>query len=423
MLTATENVLQENLSQLKQASTVYLAFSGGMDSTVLFDLLLKNQIQFKALHVNHQLSDNAEEWQYHCEHWAQQHAVEITVYKVKVENRGEGLEDAARQARYHVFEQCLQKQDILLTAHHANDQSETLLFRMFRGSGLTGLLGIKKERKLGLGNMLRPMLGLSRKQIEEYAQRENLQWINDESNSDVNFDRNFIRQKLIPLISTRWPRADQQIARCAEFLNEEKALLNEYASQDLKTCDVQKARLGESLSLSVLCTLSPLRQKHVLRYWLESQGLALPSEPQLRQIEKIITARQDAKPEVKTRHWIFRRFADRLYLHPPENSNSVLVARDWHSETPLQFEDGSCLICIAGEATHFNIRFRQGGEKCRPANRMHSQSLKKLLQEYKLEPWWRDQVPLIYKGATLVAVGDLFVCEGAESWSFAWKLH
>ena len=412
-------VLQDKLPQLKSARKVFLAFSGGLDSTVLFQLLVQARISFTAIHINHQLSANADAWQQFCEQLAKEHSVPLLVYKVKVENQGRGLEDAARAARFSIFDRSLEKGDVLLTAHHADDQAETFLFRLMRGAGLKGLAAIQSERELGKGTILRPLLHVPRGRIQAYAEQYNLHWVEDESNQHEEFDRNYIRKQLLPVLRHRWPSAVSQITSTAELISKDSDLLREFAAMDYQRCSPQIERQGESLRIDILEGFSQARVHNVLRYWLYRQGYTAASTNQLPQIEGLLHARLDAAPEVLTKNWCFRRFGRRVYLLPPPTARRI-QSRVWDTRETITFENGASLSLIHGAQTRFSVKVREGGERCRPFGRDHSQALKKLLQEYHLEPWWRDVVPLVFLGDKLVAVGDLFVCEPDVGYRFKW---
>lgn len=420
-MNAVTGVLQDKLPQLKRAAKVYLAYSGGLDSSVLFHALLDARVPFCAVHVNHQLSAKAGNWQEFCEREAQQHRVPIKVYKITVEKQGRGLEDAARNARYKIFEDLLGKNEILLSAHHANDQAETFLYRLVRGSGLTGLSAMAECRRLGKGQLLRPLLRLSRDKIQAYADAQKLQWVEDESNQNTEFDRNFIRADLLPVILQRWPSALTNIANSASLAAKETALLREYAALDYQICKPQRERQGESLDIDLLQTISEARRHNILRYWLRHLGYGSLGLKQLEGAREIIEARVDAVPELIATRWCLRRYGKRLYLLPPQK-DAMPEALAWDARTPAVLSDGARFSLLEGAPLDFELRFREGGERCQPIERQHSQTLKKLLQEYRLEPWWRDQVPLVYYQRELFAVGDLFVCEAGQGYRFGWQL-
>ncbi|WP_075186788.1 tRNA lysidine(34) synthetase TilS [Teredinibacter haidensis] len=421
--------LEHLKAQLGSARHLWVGYSGGLDSTVLLQQLV--QLGFKnltALHVHHQLSGHADSWAEHCRKQAEQWACDFKSVRVSVDLQGRGLEQAARDARYRVFNTLAQAGDIVLTAHHAGDQAETFLFRLLRGAGLKGLAGVPKQRPLDARDknsalLLRPFLTMHRSAILSYAQDKQLRWIEDDSNSNTDLDRNYLRHKLVPVMEQRWPNAVARIEASADLLQQSGRLLDEYLAEDLNVCDLRPERLGCSLSLDKFTGFSWLRQKHLLRYWLVQNHYLLPGQQQLEQIQYLISAADDANPEVS---WggsstagspgcSFYRFQLRLYLLP-RMQKAGKNTFSWNGESICGLGGG---FVLGGEkaafglaAGDYEIRFRSGGERCRPEGRDKSQTLKKLLQEYRLEPWLRDRVPLIYHENMLVAVGDLWLCKG-----------
>ncbi|MBX2859226.1 MAG: tRNA lysidine(34) synthetase TilS [Cellvibrionaceae bacterium] len=419
--------------KLRDARTVWLGYSGGLDSTVLLYLMNRVGCKVKALHVNHQLSMNANFWEQHCRRFAQSMGLEFVAERVKVFAQGSGLESAARDKRYQVFDQYVGQDDVLLLAHHADDQLETLIYRIMRGTGLKGLAGIVAQRPLrscalDSGRLLRPLLPVSRRAILEYARDHKLDWVSDESNAQTTFDRNYIRSKVVPHLAQRWPDAAEQAASTAHLVASSIALLNEYAAADLAACDQRVERMGESLCLQQLMSYSQARKRHVLRCWVEHCGFSMPSQAQLMQLDLLISAKDDAQPELQWGQCVFHRFQGRLYMHSPipEQSKRALA---WRGEGEIDLPLGKLKLRGQGRGLKpgsYAIQFRQVGERCKPAGRAHSQTLKKLFQEYKLEPWLRDYVPILYLQGEIAAVGDLFICEGFvcdQGWQQSWLIE
>lgn len=422
MASAPQALLIESSAELADAQRIFIAYSGGLDSTVLLHAAAAQlpSRDVRAVHINHQLSPNSDQWQRHCQAVCTLLGVPLVAFTVAVNDAGDGLEQAARRARYQCFGQLLRVGDVLLLAHHLDDQAETLLFRLLRGSGPKGLAGMPASRPLGAGRLLRPLLNFTRQQLENYAKAHGLAWVEDESNASQRFDRNYLRHRLLPLVAERWPDYRARLLRTAEQCRNGDLVLQECAQQDLKAVDVRPERVGTSLCLRHFRALSEARQKNLLRFWIESMALPIPGhKPIAALLSDVIPAKVDATPSVVWAGGEIRRFQQRLYLLPPmpEVAPSGLVpAAALDSE--IQLPDGGSLgLRVAtGEGVRWQvgdnaeIRFRQGGERCRPTGRQHSTSLKKLLQEYRLEPWLRDRVPLLYINGSLAAVGDLFVC-------------
>lgn len=411
--------------QLEEAPQVLVGLSGGLDSTVLLSLVcdLVAAEKVVAVHINHGLSPNADSWQEHCAQFCQFLGVHLHSEKVSVIESGDGLESAARDARYKVFEKLLVAGGILLLGHHADDQVETVLYRLLRGSGCKGLAGIPVTRPLAGGSLLRPLLSWPRAALKSYAKAKELRWIEDESNQQLQFDRNYLRHRVVPALAERWPDYVQGISRSALHSNEADQLAESVARADLDSLDCRQERAGWSLCLEKFKQLELLRQRNLLRYWPDLQGLPALSQSFIEEIlNSLIAAREDSEPRVIRGNIQFCRYRDRLYLL--KLSGRPKVADDvhlyWHSEEQLVLPDGSCLsaetVCGGGlrvdDVSSLSLRFRQGGERCQPTGRDRSSSLKKLLQEYALEPWWRDRIPLFYVEEQLVAVGDLWVCQG-----------
>lgn len=401
----TPEQLRTYLPAITSPSAIWwIGFSGGLDSTVLLHALVQLQlpVQLRALHINHQISPNADAWQIQCADFCARYSVPFHAEKVRVENTGKGIEDAARVARYSVFEKNLAPGDCLLTAHHANDQAETLLLRLMRGTGPRGLAAMAAERALGAGLLARPLLHFTRTGLEAYAQVHQLSWVDDESNLDDDYDRNFLRNHVMPLLHSRWPEFKRKWQQTAELCAQQEMVIEEMAREDLVRAAPLAERVGQSIELDALLGLSPARKQNVLRYWLRLINHTTPEQLHWRQIEQqIFGGREDAQTRVSWGNVALHTYRERLYALPLQLP-----------ELELQFElrVGDVKPRLKTNLPDLHIRYRAGSERCKPVGRAHSQTLKKLLQEYELEPWLRDKVPLIFSGDDLVAVGDLWVC-------------
>lgn len=407
---------QGNGAQANGPQGYWVALSGGLDSMVLAHLAKTYLPNVRLLHINHGLSPFADQWQQQVERWAAGQNLPCHSRRVEVVRQGESLEAAARKARYAAFEAVLGPGDALLCGHHLNDQAETFFLRLLRGSGLAGLTGMAPVRPLAAGVLLRPLLGLERGQLLAYANTHGLTWVEDESNSDERFERNWLRHSLFPLINSRWPQAATQVANTSERLREEHQLLQEYLACDLAACNPRPERLGHSLDLTCLLQGSASRRNSLLRLWFSQLHLLPPSQAVLAQMELLINSRLDSEACVNWGQWQLRRFAGRLYVMPQLNPIDVHWQVRWHSKTPLLLPNGSSFSAQPHEVGlapgEYTLRLRQGGERSHPEQRAHSQTLKKLLQEMGVEPWLRNQLPLVYQGEQLVAVGDLWIERG-----------
>ena len=292
----------------------WLAYSGGLDSTVLLALLAQMRTEgrvippIKALHINHGLSTNADNWQTHCQQQCETLDIPFEVVTVTVDRHsGKGLEAAARQARYQAFEKQLGEGELLLMAHHLDDQLETFFLRLLRGSGIEGLVAMPAIRKLGRGQLQRPLLGYSREELEHIADELKLSWIEDESNQNTDFDRNYLRHTVLPLLEKRWPAYRQSLSQSIAHLSESKSLLSDF-NTSLSSSAPAVSRRGEPmLALNKLLSQDQLSLN--IRLWLQAQHVLLPRREQLWEfIAQLSNSAQDTQPELLGQGYIIRRF-------------------------------------------------------------------------------------------------------------------
>lgn len=411
---------------LGSVSRLLVGFSGGVDSMVLLELARQwswqSGLPLLAIHVNHQLSPNASAWQRHCEALCLAWGVPLQVQRVNVLNEGQGLEAAARIARYSAYARIASEQDLLLLGHHRDDQLETVLLRLLRGSGVRGLRGMSVSPQVHGIRILRPLLPFSKAELMAFARAKGWSWVEDESNASNVFDRNYLRNEVLPLVARRWPQYATAITRSAQHCSEAQALLDERAQEDLIP------RLQDDGGLLLTCdnmpALSPARKRNLLRYWLSSQGFPLPSEALLEQIlQTVLSAADDANPIVSWAGVDVRRYRRALYalkpLLPPKREQYPLTTL---TSQAVPF-GGELLIASAGDGVAVNagrlrtdplsLRLREGGEICKLHGRP-SRPLKKILQESHLPPWWRERLPLLYLGETLAVIPGIGVCEGFQ---------
>ncbi|HSP01681.1 MAG TPA: tRNA lysidine(34) synthetase TilS, partial [Thioalkalivibrio sp.] len=257
------------LQTLPPASRLVVAFSGGLDSHVLLHALAalcgEGFYELHAIHIHHGLNSQADAWADHCARVCRDLDVGLEVIAVNARAaRGESPEAAARAARYQALASCMKEGDGLLTAHHRRDQAETLLLQLLRGAGSAGLAAMPRWQPLGSGWHGRPLLDVSREAIEDYARERDLHWIEDNSNLDARFDRNLLRQQVMPLLRARWQGVDETLARAAAHQAEGLGLLGDLARQDLEQI---RGELPGTLSVSELTGLRPARIRNVLRFW------------------------------------------------------------------------------------------------------------------------------------------------------------
>ncbi|MBH3307867.1 tRNA lysidine(34) synthetase TilS [Pseudomonas mosselii] len=403
-----------NLTPWLNAPAWYVAFSGGLDSTVLLHQLAdytRNHPAppLRAIHVHHGLQAAADAWPDHCRAVCAALGVELDVLPVQVAP-GASLEQAARNARYDAFEKRLGLGEVLFTGQHRDDQAETLLFRLLRGAGLRGLSAMPQQRPLGQGSLVRPLLGLSRQQLQTYADMHGLVWVDDPSNSDTAFARNFLRGEVFPILRQRWPQAEANLARSAEHLGEAMGLLDELAASDLAiACDNAPLPWLElySLSLEVLAAMSPARQRNALQFWL-SQRTRLPDSRHWAGWNDLRDAAADACPVWRLTDGELHRSHGRIWWLDGVWLAAVSGNYPWlDSGQPLRLPgNGSVRLMSAPLGEGLHIRYRQGGEIMQLPGRGR-RDLKRLLNELQVPHFVRPRLPLLYRGEQLLAVANL----------------
>lgn len=414
----------------------WLAFSGGLDSQVLLHLLWRLREEahaaktpfpaLYAIHINHQLQLPASEWVAHCQRQCDAYAIPLVVRVVDVADVGRGVEAAARDARYHEFAEVLAGGDVLFLAHHLDDQAETLLLRLLRGAGVTGLAAMPSNRRLGAGELFRPLMGVARSSLEAYAEEYQLSWVEDPSNTDTHYRRNFLRQRIMPLLAEHWPDYRAGFGRAARLQADAAQLLDEYIGADLLALIDDNA----SLDLRSLAKLSEIRQRAILRQFIiQGSGLALSSAQLDTIVRQFSAARSDSRPEFRLAGGgVLRAYRQRLFCERVLQG-LALQEREWRIERRMVIAGVGCLSAEPeGDFMPrgpLQIRFRKGGERCHLVGESHSRSLKKLLQEWKIPPWQRETLPLIYCNGELAAIAGLAICEGyrAQLGESGWNLN
>ncbi|MBU0656683.1 MAG: tRNA lysidine(34) synthetase TilS [Gammaproteobacteria bacterium] len=399
-------------------ATAYLiAFSGGLDSHVLLHSAAQLRavhphLNLRAVHVDHGLQTPSVGWARHCRQVCEKLAVPFACEHLKLKPvLGESVEAAARTARYAAFTRHLRSGEMLLTAHHRNDQAETLLLHLVRGSGVDGLAAMPEVRTFALGRLGRPLLAFTRQDLQAYADLHQLDYVEDPSNQDVRFDRNYLRRRVMPVLEERWPSVADTLARAARLQRESRELLHGFLGARLP--ELQGSRTG-TLSVSRLLAQDVVLRKALLREWLAQQGFERPEEQKLLHvISDLLHAREDAEPCVKWHGCEIRRYRDDVYALkplPPHDVTKVLVWGDISQPLRVPSLDLTLQPEVLGEWQEYlqanpasvTVRFRQGGESvCIPYRGGHH-SLKNLLQEAAIPPWERLRLPLVYVGEWLV---------------------
>lgn len=424
-----ESRLLAALAPWRDAPAWHVAYSGGLDSTVLLHLLMRLASReafplLSAIHVHHGLQAAADAWPAHCQRVCDELGVPLEVVRVKVDS-GPSLERAARDARYAAFVSRLAAGEVLLSAQHRDDQAETLLFRLLRGAGVRGLAGMPAARPLGLGSLVRPLLAVSRAELEAYARAEGLDWVEDPSNADTSLARNFLRHAIFPALQARWPKATESLARSAEHMAEAEGLLGELAQADLDRArgDTDFPWLCvRSLDLPSLAALSPARQRNALRYWL-AELTALPDSDHWAGWENVRDASAAATPIWRLAAGELHRADGRLWWL----SGAWLVA----PVAEIPWSDPHVPIALPGNgrlefigvppAGRLEIRYRQGGEVLEIAGRGR-RDLKRLLNEARLPAFVRGRLPLLFVDGQLLAVANIPGLDGphASDWQLRW---
>ncbi len=386
-----------------------VAHSGGVDSQLLLYLTKKclSDLPIIVIHINHHLQADSCDWGRFSVQQAENLGLQAIIIDLELPSSSE---NAARKARYAAFTNIITPGDCLLQGHHGDDQAETLLFRMLRGSGLKGMLGIPLQRRLADGHLLRPLLDLTRTQIERAVETIGLDYIDDPSNAEDAYDRNYLRLHVLPLLRQRWPDLARRWRENTERLSEAHNLLEHYLASDLALCSDGQAKL----SISAWKTLLPLRRPEVLRYWVSLHTGINLNKVQLRQVQTdLIEAAVDSNPVFTRKGLEIRRFKEHLYLLPEQEEVAPEVPflcspRQELVDGVLEIKGKVPVELFSGAV----IRRRQGGERCRPQGITQSKKVKKMLQDAGIEPWHRERWPLIYVGEQLAAVPGICICQG-----------
>ena len=418
-----------------------VALSGGVDSVALLAALAGEPAaaaaqprkrgrsrpagpRIRAVHVHHGLHPNADQWAAHCEKVAAHLGVPLTIVRVKVDRpRGSSLEAEARAARYEALSNALQPGEVLLTAHHEDDQLETVLLQLLRGAGVAGLAAMPESAPFGAGQLVRPMLTCSRAEIESWVRGQGLTWVDDETNADERLDRNYLRRRVLPAIRERWPSAASAVSRSAKHAAEARRLLDALA-----LADVERAANGRELFVPRLRALDADRRRNAVRFWIARAGFALPDTRRLDEIVgPLLDARADANPQVSWNGVSVQRHADLLSLSttparkgaprgaPPPDA----LEWRWQSHATLALgETGSTLTIVPDRHGPLDLdalpetlllRPRRGGERLRPSRGRPTKTLKALLQEARVPLAERERLPLVFAGDRLIAAGDRWV--------------
>ena len=389
---------------------LWIAYSGGLDSHTLLHILchLSHPKYLTAIHINHQISPHANYWEQHCEQITRSLGVTFTSTRLSGLSAGQpDLEARARTARYAAYSAIVPANAILLMGHHLDDQAETILMRLCRGSGPTGLAGIPAQRQHQHFTLFRPLLTSSRAQIQHYAHEQKLAWIEDHSNASDHFSRNYLRHTVLPLLEKKWPAARENLCRSAQHCAEQNRLVH-------PMIDAIVTRITEQNSLHIPALLRETDdiQKAVIRQWQATWSPYPFTSKQLDNLfRSVIHARIDSEPALVHHQYIIRRYRENLYYLPKAVSTPPIEPITWPANQ-LSLTIPALKQVLKRQGTQENslfnqvltVRFRQGGERFHPVGRSASHPVKKLLQAWGVPPWERGYIPLIYAGDILVAI-------------------
>ena len=418
-------------------SRVCVGLSGGRDSVVMLHLLSRAKteipIEVSAIHVNHQISPNAQRWADFCSELCAQLGVPLTIERVDVSRvSGQGLEASARNARYAAYERV--DAAAIVLGHHRNDQAETVLLQALRGAGLRGISAMPVVKTLGKNQIiLRPLLDVAPRILSDYADENNLAWITDESNDDRNYTRNFLRHEIFPNLEKHIPQSVQSLTRLSAHAAEAQLLLD-----DLAMLDRAKVVCGERLSLSRLLSLPARRAKNLLRQWFAEKEIPMTNAAQLDEILQQLSARHaDDQTEIRWGGIRLCCYCDEIYFMTGERSTNGSWQIGWQNESALVLPGSSGVLRAEkkigeGIAVNFlagkkiTVRSRAGGEQLALSASRPRRSLKNLLQEARIPPWRREIMPLLFCDETLIFAPEIGVDFNSAArdrepgWLFVW---
>ncbi|MDP1872474.1 MAG: tRNA lysidine(34) synthetase TilS [Gallionella sp.] len=425
LLNLTER-LSISLGQLlPEGSSILLGLSGGVDSVVLLHLLNGLAPRFcwkiSALHVHHGISRNADSWSEFCKLLCERYRIPLCIERVDIAPlRSHGIEAAARRLRHAAFE--AQRCDFVALAHHADDQVETLFLQLLRGAGVKGAsaMPVLSPPKISRHQLVRPLLQFTRDEILTYATEHRLEWVEDESNADERYPRNFLRHCLLPRLATQFPSYRETLTRSTRHFSEAANLLD-----DLARIDATGALNDSRLNVGVLQALNHPRAKNLLRYFFDQQGAPMPQAAKLDDmLQQLCSAREDAAVCIDFGGWQVRRHQGHVYVFRAFASFDVVQL--WQGESILpwpalnasvafQYTEGQGISLLKLQSAQVTLRQRQGGESLRTQSAGSTRTLKNLFQECGIPPWQRERLPLLYCGDHLVCVPGVAIAAAYQA--------
>lgn len=380
------------LASLPKCNGYLIAYSGGADSSALLHLFA-DTANVRAIHINHHLQADASDWQQHCQKTCNDLGIPLIIEQAQL---ADSSENAARIARYALFNQHLNSNEILLTAHHAQDQSETILLKLLRGTGIKGLCGIAKLQKFAQGYLARPLLGFSPQILKKYLLENKLNWIEDSSNQDSSYKRNYIRNEILPGLLKSFPDGVDNISRSGNNIRQSYQLLQHLLNFD-----------DRYLCIDTLLSVPDKLRTTLFYHWLSSKNLPLPDQKALSQIcNDFIHAKKDKNPHFANKYYQLSRWQHAIYCIKPYQQIGVNHSFQWNTSLAFVLPNKSGVLSYVGtQNLNFIIKFNQTGQKLKPANSQCTRPVKKLFQQHKVPPWQRHNTPFIYHNNTLVSLG------------------
>jgi tRNA(Ile)-lysidine synthase len=412
----SKSELKEFLDTFSESKKIIIAYSGGIDSSALLHLLflIKEDLKqsLEAIHINHGLHEKSDDWEKFCKEECARFNVPFKAISIH-ENlpKNESVECWARNKRYLLISKEMNKDDLLLTAHHMDDQVETFFLQILRGAGPRGLASMPVIKRIASGYHVRPFLNIQQCELEQYAKANDLLWQDDESNSDIRYDRNYLRHKVLVYLEKAWPSFRKSILRVISHQKESMSLLSEIASEDMSKV---LCKDFINLDIKILNKLSLPRQKNLIFYWLNRLNLEKPGSRHMNQIIKtLINTTSEKSPCVNWRNTEVRKYRNYLYASKKIKQHDRNEEIFWNTNLPLEIHGekliakktlGKGVLMSCTEGAKITIRYRNGGEKIYSNSLSNSKTVKQLFQEHGVLPWFRDRVPLVYINEELAVV-------------------
>jgi len=410
--------LKQQLGEWTQPGCYWVAFSGGADSTALLHAMARISSdlgrQVRAIHINHGLHPHADDWQAHCERHCENLAIELVQKKVVVEvGSRQSPEAQARTARYSAMLSTVEDNDMLLTAHHADDQAETIILNLMRGAGVDGLAAMQPVRRAGNAWLGRPLLNCRRLQLRRFLAENKIQFVDDPSNDDRSIRRNFVRHEILPRLEQMWPASTEQLNKSAAHVRSASQILKSMASADLRVC---QGAYSYEIILDRLREFDGDRKALIIRQWAREHDLHTPDQRQMSELLKQLeSAREDNAlclewPGAEVHH-----YRSSLYIMPalPECPDNWYM--DWNGQDAITLPAANGELSLLGTNSSsfadmpLQVHARGGNEKLLPVGQAHHKSLKQLFQAAGIPPWLRSRIPLLSSDGECLAVGDLWL--------------